>query len=439
MSTQVRDGVAVDVQLVLDARELWRRVRGQFTDPRLRDLQEDLESSAVERVLKDKDAIARLHGAKREAALIRALQVGALDEARKTTGSHDPRVRTRIEELGVDELNDARGDEQLARDDATMAAAEVLDSLNLTGDERLIAGCYAIGCHSPRDIAFAIGETVPYVHERLRTLLPYMRGMLADYVAPSLDERTRELICRYAQGELDARRYWRERHNAERLVQNNSHCTALYEAQRATDQRLSILLPLPLLAALPAAQSAGAISEHGPHAAGSLRQHLADATASARRHAATAYQKAVDPTPLAGMRPGAAATVIASCLTISGAGTYCLNASVNPLEAITSPSPPARHKPSATPRQPRASRLLATASVPTPPILAPRPPTPAPSKPAAPPARQTSTSPSSPAPSASDEFSPEASSASTSSARQASPAPRRPAPAPTNGPGEFGP
>lgn len=438
MSAAVSDAVSVDLALVLQARELWPRVRGQFTDPRLRDSKEDLESSAVERVLKDKDAIARLHGAEREAALIRALQVGALDEARKTTGSKDRRVRTRIEELGVDELNDAGDDEQLAQDDATMAAAEVLDSLNLTGDEQLIAGCYAVGCRTPRDIAFAIGETVPYVNERLRTLLPYMRGMLADYVAPSLDERTRELICRYAQGELDARRYWRERHNAERLVANNSHCTALYEAQRATDKRLAIFLPLPLLAALSAAQPAGAVSEHGAHAAGALRQHLADAAASARRHAASAYQK-IDPTPLAGMRPGPAASVIASCLTLgAGAGAYCLNASVNPLEAITSRTPPAHHKRSAAHTQPRASRLLATASVPTPPIPASPAPTPAPRRAPAP-VRQMSTTPSSPPPAPADEFGPESSSASTSSARQASPPPRRPAPAPANGPGEFAP
>ncbi len=448
MSAQVRDALSIDVQLVLHARELWPRVRGQFTDPRLRDFQEDLESSAVEKVLKDKDALSHLHGAEREAALIRALRVGALDEARKTTGSKDPRVRDRIEAGSLEDLTDAGDDgESLAQADATIAAAEVLDSLNLTGDERLIAGCYAIGCQNPRDIAYAIGETVPYINERLRTLLPYMRGMLADHVAPSLDERTRELICRYAQGELAARRYWRERHNAQRLVENNSDCLRLYQAQRATDRRLGILLPLPLVLELLARGGDGgtSLTEPAAHSASVVREQISTAMGQARRHATAAYQRALDPTPLAGMRPGAATAVLASCLSIGGgAGYYCLTAGVNPVDGFKSILPHHREhrrvvkaKPIRVPELP-APRIAST------PLPAPSRPRAATSTRASAPVSHASSTTSPPPPAPQDEFGPENASTSTPStssapAQRATAAPRRPAPAPANGPGEFGP
>ncbi len=445
MRVLVHDGVSADVQLMLDARRLWPRVRGQFTDPRLRDFQEDLESAAVEKVLKDKDALARLDGAEREAALIRALRVGALDEARKTTGSKDPRVRDRIEAASLDDITDTGDDgESFAQADATIAAAEVLDSLNLTGDEQLIAGCYAIGCTSPRDIAYAIGETVPYVNERLRTLLPYMRGMLADHVAPSLDERTRELICRYAQGELAARRYWRERHNAQRLVENNADCLRLYQAQRASDRRLGILLPLPLVLELLArgGDAAPSLTEPMTHSASVLREQISTAFAHARRHATAAYQRALDPTPLAGMRPGATAAVLASCLSIGGgAGYYCLTGGVNPIDGFKSILPQHREHQRVAKAKPTRVPELPAPRIASAPLPAPPRPRAATSTRASAPVRHASSTPSPPPPAPQDEFGPENASAGTASARQASAAPRRPtpAPAPSNGPGEFGP
>lgn len=426
-----------ELRLVIDAKELWPRVRGQFTDPRLRGLYEDLEHSGLERVLTDKHTLCKLTGTDREAGIVRSLTVGAVDEARRTTGSTDSHVRTRQREAPLDEHLHGAGE------DSTMAVAELLEALNLTGVEQTIAGCYAIGARNPRDIAYVLDKPVAYVNERLRTLLPYMRGMLADKVAPDLDESTRQLICRYAQGDLHTTRHWRERHNAQRLVANNPDCTHLYHAQCATDRRLRILLPTPVLAALTAHHSA---SEPAVHAAGGVRQHIADATATARRHATGLYHKAIDPTPLAGMRPGAAGAVLASCLTIGGGtATYCVNAAVNPLDAIRGKVAPAHHKPkrAAAHKKSTASRAINTAVI-TPPAATP-PATPAPAKQpasAAPATSQpaaTSPPPSTPG----EEFSPESPSSSTTSSQQASstrsrPAPK-PAPAATNGPGEFGP
>ncbi len=235
-----------ELELVLDAKKLWPRIRGHFRDPRLQELQDDLEHSAIERVLKHRDMLSGLPRAERDAALQRVLTLGALDEARKTTGS----ASTHRRELAENHREQAPDDEYRGAEDANLAAVETLAALNLSSEERVIAGCYALGARNARDIARVIQKEPSYVTERLRTLLPYMRGMLSDRVAPQLDEGTRQLICRYAQGELNTSRRWRERHNAQRLVANNPACTSLWRAQCATDQRLGVLLPLPVLVAL---------------------------------------------------------------------------------------------------------------------------------------------------------------------------------------------
>ena len=65
-----------------------------------------------------------------------------------------------------------------------------------------------------------------------------------------------------------------------------------------------------------------------------LKQHVLDGGGQVKQHATTTYYRAVDPTPLAAARPGTAAAVIASCLTIGGgAATYCVHAGVDPLGA----------------------------------------------------------------------------------------------------------
>ena len=419
-----------DTALALDAKVLWPRVRGQFTDPRLHDLIEDLESSAIERVLKERQTLTGLRGADREAAIVRALTLGAVDEARRTTGSGNSHVRKRVEHHAREHLQVSDRDRD---EDANITATELLEMLNLTGEERLIAGCYALGCRSPRDIAYVIDESPAYVSERLRTLLPYMRGMLADHVAPGLDEGTRQLICRYAQGDLHSSRRWRERHNARRLVANNPDCLRLWRAQCATDNELRILVPLPTLAGLVAQQAASGTSEHAVHAA-ALREHIADASAGFRRHAAALYHRAIDPTPVAGMRPGAAGAVLASCLTIGGGAGYCINEGVNPLRAIDPAKTPIRHKPVAKVKRARPSHRLARLATPVHTAGPAVEPSPVSVERSRSPAQNHAAEVAAPSPPPQGEF--EAPKSSTSrGASAASPS----TPAPASGPGEFGP
>jgi len=65
-------------------------------------------------------------------------------------------------------------------------------------------------------------------------------------------------------------------------------------------------------------------------------QKSAEGLASLKQQAAATYTRAVDPTPLAGARPGTVAALLVSCVTIGGgAATYCAQHSVDPLSAAS--------------------------------------------------------------------------------------------------------
>jgi RNA polymerase sigma factor (sigma-70 family) len=65
-------------------------------------------------------------------------------------------------------------------------------------------------------------------------------------------------------------------------------------------------------------------------------QKSAEGLASLKQQAAATYTRAVDPTPLAGARPGTVAALLVSCVTIGGgAATYCAQNNVDPLSAAS--------------------------------------------------------------------------------------------------------
>jgi RNA polymerase sigma factor (sigma-70 family) len=105
------------------------------------------------------------------------------------------------------------------------------------------------------------------------------------------------------------------------------------------------------------AEVATSVKQHIAGPAASLRQQAGDGAAQLKQQATAGYYRAVDPTPLSGLRPGAAAAAIGSCLAIGGgAATYCAENDVNPFEGIAGlvrsqseserkPEPPAERKP----------------------------------------------------------------------------------------------
>jgi RNA polymerase sigma factor (sigma-70 family) len=67
-----------------------------------------------------------------------------------------------------------------------------------------------------------------------------------------------------------------------------------------------------------AADALASLKQQASDSTAQAKQQLADATAQAKQHAAAGYGRAVEFTPLAGARPGAAATAIAGCLALGG-------------------------------------------------------------------------------------------------------------------------
>ncbi len=194
-----------------------------------------------------------------------------------------------------------------------------------------------------------------------------------------------------------------------------------------------------------------AIAQAHPPAGGPARPRLidwalhrvGDGVAGAKQHAATAYTRAADPTPLAGVRPGAAAAAIAGCLAVGGGTTLCVTQGVDPIGGLAHVVAPAREQ--AEPRKKRAPRKRASVTptatpASTPVAVATPEPTPQPTANPSPEPTPTATATPTPtpAPIPEEEYEPVAPATAAGTTTQSSPAPARtPAPAPAGGPGEF--
>jgi RNA polymerase sigma factor (sigma-70 family) len=184
-----------------------------------------------------------------------------------------------------------------------------------------------------------------------------------------------------------------------------------------------------------------AVSDHArPRLVDWAVQRASDGVASVKQHAASAYARAADPTPLAGVRPGAAVAAVAGCLAVGGGTTLCVTQGVDPIGGLAQVVSPARDQKPAEPRKQRAPRKRASASptsTPAPPPVAtaqPSAPSPGPTADASPQPTPTRT----PPPTPEEEYEPLAPATAASSAPPSSPRPSRtPAPAPAGGPGEF--
>jgi RNA polymerase sigma factor (sigma-70 family) len=185
--------------------------------------------------------------------------------------------------------------------------------------------------------------------------------------------------------------------------------------------------------------------------AGQARSRLAEwslqrggeAVASVKQHAAGLYSRAVDPTPLAGVRPGAAAAAVAGCLALGGGTTYCVSQNVDPiggLAHVVAPAPD--RKPADRARKERRAQKRQSVT----PVVTPAPtpiatPTPLPTEPSPQPTAQPTPRPTpepTPPPTPEDEYEPLGTAAAASTApRSSAQTTRTPAPAPAGGPGEF--
>ena len=351
-----------------------------------------------------------------------------------------------LDELCADAVQ-APEDELVEREDQAdleRLMAAVLE--RLSERQRDVVALHARGRKRPQ-IGEHLGLTVRTVKRELERILTVGRLQLARFAGDGCEEGE-QLVRRFAFGLASAR----ELAEAQLHLAGCPRCAAFYERLEDWHQKAAAMLPLPTVEQV----DPGIVERtlHGAADAGSvLRQQLVDGGAHLKQHAALTYYRAVDPTPLSGVRPGAAATAIAGCLALGGGASYCVERGVDPLgglKGIVAPEPekraqkPPKKRPA--PEQPAAASVTQAPVDPAPqqPDSVARAPTrPAPRRtpraPASQPTRPQRTPPAPPPPEPELGPASPANSSSGSAARSSPTSARQPAPAPADSPGEFAP
>ena len=323
-------------------------------------------------------------------------------------------------------------DELIKREDQADLAqlmAAVLE--RLSERQRDVVALHTRGRKRPQ-IAEHLHLSVRTVKRELEQILTVGRLELARFAGHGCAEGE-ELIRRLAFGLASSA----QRDQAQLHLAMCPHCAAFYERLGEWHQKAAAMLPLPA-----AEHVKPGLLERATHglgeAASGLKQQLVDGGAQLKQQAASAYYRAVDPTPLSAVRPGAAATAIAGCLALTGGATYCVEQGVSPLDGVGAivrsapeskepqPKPPPTKEPTPTPTPPPAAPPQPQTPVPKPEPRAPAQPAPAQPAPAQPVPPPSQAAPSAPGPQREFDF------------EQSRPAaPRTPAPAPAQGGGEF--
>lgn len=212
-------------------------------------------------------------------------------------------------------------------DDADLAklVEEVYSSLPDRG--RDVLALYGAGYKRP-EIAERLGLSQRVVKRELLEIMDEARVTLARLVGGGCGHGE-PLVLRSVCGLATSTE---EAHAREHLA-HCGRCEIFSERLIAWREKAGAVLPVP------AAEGASpGLVERTLHKSAetlsSLRQHIVDGGAQAKQQAAAGYYRAVDPTPLAAVRPGTVGAVIASCIAIGGgAATYCVEQGVDPLGA----------------------------------------------------------------------------------------------------------
>jgi DNA-directed RNA polymerase specialized sigma24 family protein len=314
----------------------------------------------------------------------------------------------------------------------------------LSEPQRAVAALHSRGRKRP-DIAQHLGMTPRSVKRALERVLSVGRDELIRLAGHGC-ESGEPLVARFAFGLATPR----EERQAQLHLATCPRCGALYERLDLWREKVAATLPLPAVEQADpglvertihgAAETISGLRRHVTETVSSTREQVADGAAQAKQHAAATYYRVVDPTPLAGVRPGAAAAAVAGCLAIGGGTTYCVQQGVDPIGALSGVVAPAHEKQ----KQPRpAKRENAAEKSPAPPVVSPpveatpTPEPPAATQPIATPTPKPEPPAPTPPPAPQEEYEPVSPSGAGAASSQSSSTPARPAPAPADGPGEF--
>jgi DNA-directed RNA polymerase specialized sigma24 family protein len=214
--------------------------------------------------------------------------------------------------------------------DLELLVREVASSLS--GRRREILALWGAGLKRP-EIASRLDISERAVKRDLLAIMEEARVVLARH-AGSGCEIGEPLVLRAAYGLAAG-----EEAEQARLHLSRCHrCAEFGERLDAWRQKAGALLPAPVTPAAVEQASPGLLGRIGHRVAdgiSSARRQILGGGAELKQQAATGtYPRAVDPTPLAGVRPGAVAAVVAGCIAVVGGGaTYCAQNGVDPLGA----------------------------------------------------------------------------------------------------------
>ena len=202
---------------------------------------------------------------------------------------------------------------------------EVSDSL--PERKREILALYGSGYKRP-EIASRLGLSERAVKRDLLEIMDKARAAIAEKAGGGC-LRGEPLVLRFAYGLASAA----EVEQAQLHMKGCHRCEALWERLDAWREKVAVLLPAPAIEQASPGLLAR-VAHRTVDGISSVKEQVLGGASQAKQQVATTYYRAVDPTPLAGARPGTVAAVLVSCVTIGGsAATYCAQNSVDPIGA----------------------------------------------------------------------------------------------------------
>jgi RNA polymerase sigma factor (sigma-70 family) len=279
-----------------------------------------------------------------------------------TDPSHERLQEVVAEEPGPAEEAIAHEDEA----DLEALVREVSDSL--PERKREILALYGAG-HKRPEIAVRLGLTERAVKRDLLEIMDEARVAIAEKAGGGC-LRGEPLVLRFAYGLASTA----EAEQARLHMKGCHRCEVLWERLDAWREKAAVLLPAPAIEqaspgflgrlAHRTVDGLASVKQQVLGGASQAKQQVAAGASQAKQQAATTYYRAVDPTPLAGARPGTVAAVLISCVTIGGsAATYCAQNGVDPIGAAAGLIPGSEEEPKEPTEAPTESSE-ATAVVP---------------------------------------------------------------------------
>ena len=244
---------------------------------------------------------------------------------------------------------------------------EVSDSL--PERKREILALYSSGYKRP-EIASRLCLSERAVKRDLLEIMDEARAAIARKAGGGC-LRGEPLVLRFAYGLASAA----EAEQAQLHMKGCHRCEVLWERLDAWREKAAVVLPAPaieqaspgLLARVAhrTVDGLASVKQQVLGGASQTKQQVVAGASQVKQQAATTYYRAVDPTPLAGARPGAVAAVLISCVTIGGgAATYCAQNGVDPIDAAAGLIPGSEEGSKDTAESPATEAPESTAVVP---------------------------------------------------------------------------